>query len=152
MNTNNAQATTENQDIKTQFNPLSDIFQVEIEGHKLSVSLSLITPDDKTAFTSGKDGLTDDERHNFERYKTSLYFAATIVEHNDLPCIIEIGGAFTSRNRMKSTKHEDLKIMLSLSGVALLDRPHVQRKLLSAIDDDSAELESYFDDLEKTQY
>lgn len=152
MNTINAQATTENQNIKTQYNALSDIFEVEIEGNKLSVSLSLITPDDKTAFTSGKDGLTDDERHNFERYKTSLYFAATIIEHNDLPCIIEIAGAFTSRNRMKSTKQEDLKIMLSLSGVALLERPYVQRKLLNALDNDTTDLESYFDDLASNQY
>lgn len=152
MNTTNAQAKIENHNIQAQTNSLSDIFEVEIEGHKLSVSISLITPDDKTAFTSGKDGLTDDERHNFERYKTSLYFAATIVEHNDLPCIIEISGAFTARNRMKSTKQKDLEMMLSLSGVALLDRPHVQRKLLNAIDDGTTDLESYFDDLDSVKY
>lgn len=152
MNTINAQATIVNHNINIQPSSLNDIFKVEIEGHKLSVSISLITPEDKTAFTSGKDGLTDDERHNFERYKTSLYFAATIVEHNDLPCIIEISGAFTARNRMKSTKKEDLEIMLALSGAALLERAHVQRKLLNAIDDGATSLESYFDDLDSAKY
>ena len=151
MNTINSLNTNEELSINAKHNTISEMFEIEVEGDFLSVTLTLITPDDETAFTGGKDGLNDDHRHNYERYKKSLYFSATIVAQNDMPCLIELDAAITAKNRMKSTKPEDLKLMLSLYGVTLLEKSHIKRRLAKATCADYSEFDDYFDDLDDLQ-